>query len=314
MERNTEGLLMKEQSHPKAFFAEIASKSPEKFKNLRAFFDRAGHFANFSAKELAEGAVDAFQEQNLRRHAISWEDERTIRVVSKLKSEERDANLEFTALGALSLGNDTIGDVIQAATRARKLLVPGAQRLFWCVMEDLWETISPKNPAFDVEKALRYALQNFGKEFASKVLVRAYQGIEAELHAAAWTTIRQDYYNTFRDVLRVLCPKHPTRPWDLYVKEQGFMPAAKSLRLYAQDLQERLRLESGQIPESSKGRINLIIQQTSMLLDNIATEGQKALHQVGFQNHEQMIDSNVLIRTNVNYGVNKLTPFVWQRR
>ncbi|MBS0637037.1 MAG: hypothetical protein JSS12_05970, partial [Verrucomicrobia bacterium] len=319
-DRNASGIIMEDRTTPKAFFKEMAEKRPEEFIRLRAYFDRGGIFANFSAEVLMQGALDVASEKGLSRHGITWDHERTIRAPAALTSSQsatlasfpirqttgRDyPELEFNARTALFLGRKvTLSGLGQTAMRARKLLVPNGQTLFWAVMKDLWQTIAPGSQQFEVEKAVRWNLRNFRDELKSKIVVRAYQGIDAELHAAAWKMVRNRDYNA-REMLSVLCPEANTRPWDLYDRAHTVEKTDVPLRAYVVLTKDRLGLHS--LSAESKARIEKIVTQTVALIEMMHATDPATLYQTGFQNHqhEQSLNTNLQLNAYVDYGVDK---------
>ncbi|MCE5294245.1 MAG: DEAD/DEAH box helicase family protein, partial [Chlamydiales bacterium] len=192
-ERATEGHIIDDRSSPQAFFKELFEKSPLDADFMEAYFDKGGLFANLSAQDQLQGALDA---TGVNRPGITWDKERTIHIPPAKLSQKIGFNLAafplrqttgrdypelgFNARCAFLLGKKvTLSGVVQTAMRARKLLIPRAQTVFWAVMRDLWSTIAPGVKHFEVEKALRWSLHNFAEELKSKVLARAYQGIDA---------------------------------------------------------------------------------------------------------------------------------------
>ncbi len=320
MERSTRGYLMEDRSSPKAFFAELAQKNLDDFTNLRAFFDK-GLFANFSPEELIQGALDVAHDKAIDRHGITWDNEKTIRIPAKLDAKGatlagfplrqttgRDyPELEFTATCAFFLGKKvTLSGFVQTAMRARKLLIPNGQKLIWCVMKDLWDIIAPESKHFDVEKAARWGHQNWTEELHAKILERAYQGIDAELHAIAWKLVRKGCYNA-ENMLSVLCPPPNIRPWHLYDKEHTLEKTDVPLQAYVSLLQDRLGLHDSEISNASKVRISTIIKQTAALIEKIYSTDPGALFQTGFQNHEQehTLNTNLQMRDHMEVGVDK---------
>ncbi len=321
MERNRNGLIIENGATPKAFFEEIAEKVPENFAGMRAFFDR-GIFANYSARELVEAASDVAAARGLKRHGITWEGEKTIRVASLLQSDlpgetiagfplrqttGRDyPALAFTARCALFLHkNVTLSQLVQTVLRARKIRIPNAQTIFWCAKEELWKAISPDDPKFSVEKTIRWAIKNMASECKAKMIEQARQGIEAEVHAAAWKRVKKHSTDDVVHMVSTLCPSPSQRPWDLYDKPQG--ASGFDLRNYYYDLLLRIGLVDNNLSFESQKRISDTIGRTVGMVGGVDLAEKAALHQVGFHNHQQTVQMHV--REERDLGADTRTRF-----
>jgi hypothetical protein len=301
LERNFEGLLMQNRSTPKVFFAEMAKKRPEEFKSLRAFLDRGGLFSSFKPQEVAQAVVEVAAENNLCRHAITWLNDKNIHIQNHtLKGFEeatiagftlqqttgRDYTLGFKARGALFLGKKVaLSGIVQAAMRERKLLTPNAQSLFWCVMEEHWRSIDPEGGVFDLNKVLKWSLKNQANEFRSKIVIRAYQGIDAELHSHAWRLVQEGDKRSLK-LLENLCPNPATRPWNCYLNDRYLVAASEALESYFQSQMSVLGLDESEISALSSTRIKEIIAQTACLLKSIKAGSIDCLEKLAFQEQE----------------------------
>ncbi len=305
MERNATGLILQDRSTPTAFIEEIATKCPEEFERLRAFIDKGGIFANFNPAVLAEAFSTIAAKHQLSRGVITWHDEKTIQLASTIDGQmqnDKDVisaftlqqttgrdnpSMGFQARGAMTLGKKVgSDDVVQGAMRQRKLLIPGAQTLFWCVMEDLWQTIVPDVKDFDINKAIRWTLENQAETFRSKVLMRAYQGIDAELHAIAWHCISKGDARA-RKMLEALCAEPYNKPWDIYAKDFHSENSNTVLNAHYHSLRKNLLLSDQEVPRETEKSIDQIIKQTSNLIEVISTSSHHSLLNIGFKQEEK---------------------------
>lgn len=296
MARNSGSVMLQERTSPKAFFKELAEKSPQDFIRLRAILDIGGIFANWAPEYLIKAAQEVAAEKNLARHGISWHDERTIRTLSPITSDEpiptiagfslqqttgRDyKELDPKAHGILLLGKKvTLSSIVQAAMRERKLLQPGQQTLFWALFKDLWH-----NGDFTVEKALRWAIKIEAEAFRSKIVTRAFQAIDAELQAVLWSRVATTIGNqNKKTIVSLLCPEPKTRAWDLYTPKTN----CTALEYLMQQL-NRLALTLDDLTMAAKSRLKHVIDQTPLKSRDF-----EVLQQIGFQQKEQ---NEVLLR------------------
>lgn len=221
--------------------------------------------------------VEALEEQGLSKKFI------LLLFLDLSKTTGIDIKRPHKDRAGLTVGKgQTVTETIQAAMRERQLLEDDAQTVAWLMFKSLYKAIDPKASAedsFDPNKLFCWMIKNEAQEIETKLINRAYQGIDQALIGIAWQNIAENYDEYSAKKLRQY---QDSSPWEIYEINSTKQDTKEVLNAYVKQKLSGIQNEYSKrkiiIPKDVQERIDKIIAETAALIDQLYTPAKKALN------------------------------------
>lgn len=301
--QNTQGTLLNHPNSAKEFFAEIASHPI--FKKMDTLIDSGAMLCQESPRVVIQAYLEQMKSTNpqqaavcfdggdlelqsdddklkdmrvnssklvqeLKKKGIKHEDLALFLFMDLSKTTGADVKQKYSAQAGLTIGkNQTVTTTIQAAMRERQLLWDDAQTVHWMMLQALYEEINP-GKEFDPKALFYWMIRNEGEEIKSKLVTRAYQGIQHVVTQHIWTLIDKGKlkYEDYKDKLEESTPFNPFNQYEVDSTEES---TAVVLENYKKELCAFFKISTGSLSRAENANITEIVKQTSGLVEKIAS-------------------------------------------
>ena len=206
------------------------------------------------------GLVDALKEQGIKPEQFLL-----FLFLGLSKTTGTDIKRPFSDHAGLTVGpRQTVTEIIQAAMRERQLLDDNAQSITWIMFEALYHEVYPKavTETFDPRQLFYWMIKNEAEEIKTKLINRAYQGIEQAIMGVIWqdnTAGEGSYAGKLQQFLSF-------STWDNYEIDSTERGTATVLRAYADQMLERFSFHKLTKSKEVAEQINKIISETAALI------------------------------------------------
>lgn len=313
LQSQNKGLLtLKKMQSPKEFFEQFP---PDLLNKMTTLIDRGALMTDFSGQEIVTAylALDKGQRGAHTGTFFAKDDKMHLKtkdptvkeinfsgagLVKELKKQGKnpeqyllflflnlskttgtDIKRPYNDHAGLTVGKgQTSTESFQAAMRERQLLDKGAQSISWIMFESLYREIDKeaKPGTFDPRKVFYWMIRNEAQAIKTKLINRAYQGIDQALYGLAWHEAVVGRYPldyTLREYIDL-------SPWKNYEIESNEVNTAVVLNRYVEntfsklnkDINDRYKIT---IPNEVKERIDQIIIETVGLIDTLTQSAQE---------------------------------------
>lgn len=230
-----------------------------------AFFSKTHLHLKTKALDVKETDISgAGLVEALKKQGIKPEQFLLFLFLDLSKTTGTDIKRPHTDHAGLTAGpGQTVTTTIQAAMRERQLLENNAQSVTWIMFQSLYHAICPEvaSNSFDPKQLFYWMIKNEAEEIKTKLINRAYQGIEQAIMSIAW----QDKA-PWQEYDHALSQHHILSAWNNYELDSTEQDTAIVLNAYADQLFKKISHKKSAMPESVKERIASIIAQTTALI------------------------------------------------
>jgi hypothetical protein len=348
--QNSAACLIEMADSAKNFFTEIKEKQPELFMQLTGLIDRGALLSNTNAEAVMTAFLDSVSADDLRQVAAGFDTQgmvlqsrhprvKSVRIdganlnealarqglkMSDLlvflfldlsKTTGTDVKRPYKDRAGLTVGKEqTVTEIIQAAMRERQLLCDDAQSVIWIMFKSLYEEIHPEAKQVDLRHIFYWMIKNEAEQTASKVIMRAYQGIAQQIEAIIRDKIRRGEapYGLYHERLQKSVTLLPSEAYEI---ESQMDAAATVCKDYAISLCNYFGLDYVALPADTAKNIAEIIQETKDLIKEmrkphgaelnatVCQEQQALMENKQEMKEEQKVQTLYNSQTNIKYNL-----------
>lgn len=182
-------------------------------------------------------------------------------------------------VGATFDKEQTLDDYGQTIYRARKISIKHAQTMIWVLLETLYKEINPESARFDPKALCYWMLRNMAEQLKTKVVVRAFQGIDQIIGDFVWRTQK-----------RCLDEVSSFEPYDIYELDFENSAPADALKGYIKDVLDKNKCKWSALSAHERALLNTIIVQTSALIETMPIPKSAELNAEVYQ--ERTVEQN----------------------
>ncbi len=192
------------------------------------------------------------------------------------KTTGTDNKRPITDKAGLTIGKgQTVTETIQAAMRERQLLEQNAQSISWIMFTSLYKAICPADkaearqaPAIDLREVFFWKLKNQSKRSKSKIIQRAFQGIDQQIESWVWQQIDAGTLK-YAEVKDFFEADQPNEPFHLFEIPCTMHATQEVLKLYFARRLQSINLTKEPLPQAVTNNVNSIISETAELIDKL---------------------------------------------
>ncbi len=303
-EKNSSVCLLEMTNSATDFFAQLRNFFPELFQLMTTLIDRGALLSNAKPIEVITSYLSGKKEEipyntavcldqgqmllrsndpdikesdvpgsdligTLKRLGVQPETFLLFLFLDLSQTTGTDIKRPYSDKAGLTIGKEqTVTQSIQASMRERQLLCDDAQTVIWIMFKTLYQEINPHREHFDLESVFYWMIANEAKPTESKIVMRAYQGIDREIEAIVWSNIRSAKKN-YKDYEEKLQKSFSLSAWNNYEIESEMNEAETVLNDYVNDRCKDFNIDRLTLPLPTGERIKLLIKETIRLIQEM---------------------------------------------